>query len=80
MSSILHKGEVFVVISFILLPFSNLVVEWCTLLKIAATWFIVKFTISQSLRFTCFTSIDLLLIMLMMYYCLFCSYLDQEIK
>ena len=58
MSSILYKGEVFISISLLLPPFSNQVVEWCTLSyknKQTITWFIVKFAICQSLRFTCFT-------------------------
>ena len=80
MSSILCKGEVFKSISLLLPTFSNQVVEWCTLLEISVTWFIVKFTICQSLRFSCFASFDLLLIMSMIDYCLFCSHIDLEIK
>ena len=59
--------------------FFNQVVEWCTLLKIVknyVTWFIARYTIFQSLRFTGFTSLDLLLIMSMTdNYLLFCFFL-----
>ena len=80
MSSILYKGKVFIGISLLLPPFSNQVVEWCTLLKIAITWFTVKFTICQLLRFTCFTFLDLLITMSMIDYCLFRLHLNLEIK
>ena len=72
--------EVFMSISLLLPPFSNQVVEWCTLLRITNILFIVRFTICQSLRFTFLTSLDLLLIMSMIDYCLFCSHLDLEVK
>ena len=77
----LYKGEVPISISLLLPPFCSQDAEWRTLLKwnkIAATWFIGTYTICQSLRFTCLTSLDLLLIMLMIDYCL--SHLDQKIK
>ena len=91
MSSKLHKGKVFIRISLILPHFSNQVVEWCTLLKITATWFIAKFTSSPSssrkvqlqksedkrTALVCFTSLDLLLIMLKIDYCLFILHLDR---
>ena len=80
MSSILYKGEVFISISLLLPPFSNQVVKWCTLLKITVTWFVVKFTICQSLRFTFLTTLDLLLIVSMIDYCLLCPHFDLEIK
>ena len=80
MSLILYKEEVFISISFLLPPFFNQVVEWHTLQKIAVTWFIVKYTNCLSLRFTCFTSLDLLLIMSMIDYCIFCSHLHLKIK
>ena len=43
---------VIIIISGCKLVMKKIVVEWRTLLKIAVTWFIVKFTICQSLRFT----------------------------
>ena len=71
MSLILYKEEVFISISLLLPPFFN---------QVVVTWFIVKYTNCLSLRFTCFTSLDLLLIMSMIDYCIFCSHLHLEIK
>ena len=36
---------VVIIISLLLLPFFNQVVEWCRLYKIAVAWIIAKFTI-----------------------------------
>ena len=74
MSSILDKGEVITSTSLLLPPFSNQIVKNDRYL----VYF--KSDICQSLRFTCFTSFDLLLITSMNDYCLFCSHIDLEIK
>ena len=56
------QWEVSISFSHLLPPFTNQVVK---ILKITVTWFIAKFTICQSLRFICFTSLDVLLTMSM---------------